>query len=187
MIDKKKKLKKSIKKIGGRTRQRTTSTNYITRNPESVLAYESLYKTMMKNKRIRRLQNYKWGYGLEHETHLFHWNYKKYFNNPKTNIKSFDLFDSESAVNRILKNDFNRKIKLDYDDKKFIESKVPFEKTGRKCNGVDVLKKAPYLMPEFITTEPFSSLKDGKKPIEAYYRELEGLQRKFLDIFRRRS
>ena len=191
MIDKSKKNKlssmksnshkTSIKKVGGRRRIRTPSNTYLQRNPDSVLAYETLYKNIMKKKREKKLQDYKWGYGLEHETHLFHFN-MDYFDNPKKNIKAFELFDSESAINRILKSDFNKKIKLKYDEREFIQSNVPFEKTGRKCNGVDVLKKAPYLMPEFITTSPFSSLKNGVKYIDEYVDELRILQSKFINI-----
>ena len=151
-------------------------------NPESIIAYEKLYNKMLKNKRNKRLQQYKWGFGLEHETHLFHWNYGKYFDNSKSNLKAFELFDSETAINNILKKELKGQLKLTHDEKVFIQSKVPFEKTGRKCNGVDVLKKAPYLMPEFITTEPFSSIKNGIKPVEAYWEELMSLKNKFLDI-----
>lgn len=194
MIDKSKKLSKvntkksntyksnTYKKVGGRVQPRTTPESYMASNPESIIAYEKLYNKMLKNKRNKRLQQYKWGFGLEHETHLFHWNYGKYFDNSKSNLKAFELFDSETAINNILKKELKGQLKLTHDEKVFIQSKVPFEKTGRKCNGVDVLKKAPYLMPEFITTEPFSSIKNGIKPVEAYWEELMSLKNKFLDI-----
>ena len=175
------KLSNPNKKIGGRQRSRTTENSYMRRNPESILAYETLYANIMKNKRKKRLQHHKWGFGLEHETHLFHINYS-YYDNDNKNLKAFELFDSESVVNRILKADFNGKIKLNQEDKELIQSKIPFEKTGRKCNGVQVLKKAPYLMPEFITTNPFSSLKTGVKPIYEYKDELRTLQDRFLNI-----
>jgi len=178
----KKKISNPTKKIGGRVQPRPTSASYMTRNPESIMAYEKLYNNMMKDKRVKRLQSHKWGFGLEHETHLFHWNYNKYFDNQKSNLKAFDLFDSETAVNNILKDEAKGKISLKHSQKTFIQSKVPFEKTGRKCNGVDVLKKAPYLMPEFITTEPFSSIRNGIKPIEAYWDELMNLHDDFLEI-----
>jgi len=181
-VSRKKKTSNPSKKVGGRVQPRTTPQSYMASNPESIRAYEKLYSDMMKDKRNKRLQSYKWGFGLEHETHLFHWNYEKYLDNPKSNIKAFELFDSETAVNNILKAEMKGMIKLDHDEKIFIQSKVPFEKTGRKCNGVDVLKKAPYLMPEFITTEPFSSLKTGKKPVEAYSEELIKLKKNFLKI-----
>lgn len=167
------------RKVGGRVQRRNVQ------NPESITAYEKLYNSMLKNKRNKRLSAYKWGFGLEHETHLFHWNYAKYIDNPKSNLKAFELFDSETAVNNILKDELNGKIQLDHADKLFIQSKVPFEKTGRKCNGVDVLKKAPYLMPEFITTEPFSSLKTGVKKVEEYADELIGLREHFIGLLER--
>ena len=69
------KLSNPNKKIGGRQRSRTTESSYMRRNPESILAYETLYANIMKNKRKKRLQHHKWGFGLEHETHLFHINY----------------------------------------------------------------------------------------------------------------
>ena len=154
MIDQSKKLSKvnrkksntyksnTYKKVGGRVQPRTTPESYMASNPESIMAYEKLYNKMLKNKRIKRLQQYKWGYGLEHETHLFHWNYGKYFDNSKSNLKAFELFDSETAINNILKKELKGQLKLTHDEKVFIQSKVPFEKTGRKCNGVDVLKKS---------------------------------------------
>ena len=100
-----------------------------------------------------KLRKYTWGLGLEHEMHLFH--FKK---DRKTNIKSFTLYDSETARRRLL-NDYNLKnsVKITNEDWEFI-SEIPFEKTGRLCNGKWVIKKVPYDMPEFITNHPITKI-----------------------------
>ena len=73
---------------------------------------------------------------------------------------------------------YENKEKLSIANQHFLEE-IPFEPTGRKCNGKWVIKKTPFSMPEFITTEPFSTLKDGKKSIELYCEEIQNLELKF--------
>ena len=61
---------------------------------------------------------------MEHEMHLFH--FKK---DRKTNIKSFTLYDSETARRRLL-NDYNLKnsVKITNDDWEFISEIHPLRK-----------------------------------------------------------
>ena len=101
---------------------------------------------------MESLDKYTWGLGIEHEMHIFH----KPLLNKKSNIKDFIIFDSESAVKRILQN--KEDLDLNYDDYNFLKN-VPFELSGRKCSGVSVIKPVPVMMPEFITNDPFCSIK----------------------------
>ena len=96
-------------------------------------------------------EKYTWGIGIEHEMHLFHI--------PKSKNKFCDIiaFDSESAVKRILQDYLKNKInltKLEYD---FLKS-IPFELSGRTCNGIKIINKIPIKMPELITSYPFCSV-----------------------------
>lgn len=151
------------------------------------------------NKRIKKNSKYVWGLGLEHEMHLFH--------TPKgKNIKDFILFDSEKARDRIDKDIADGKIILLNNKKEYIKEKgkpdrlkympkkneiyfedykyfksVPYEKTGRKCNGQYVIKAVPYLMPEFIIDHPICNLNNGRN-IRGMSLELIKNKRTFIDI-----
>jgi hypothetical protein len=127
------------------------------------LAKESIHKS--KNSRIKRLRKYTWGLGLEHEMQLFH---KPLITTLKSNkpITEYIMFDSKKFLTDVLKNPTLSSI-----DKEFLE-KIPFEETGRKCNGKVVLEKTPIMMPEIVTNDPFSSLESGKRPIESYINEM---------------
>jgi hypothetical protein len=104
------------------------------------------------SKKIGDLRDYTWGLGIEHEMHIFH--------KPKPqnkSIKDYILFDSYSAVERLL----NQKNNISYDDYEFLKN-IPFEVSGRTCNQQWVIKPVPVKMPEFITSFPFCSLKNGR-------------------------
>ena len=98
-----------------------------------------------KNARVKRLEKFTWGIGIEHETHFFH--------EPKAGqkapIKDFILFDAFNPTLRLLKAHESGKIKLSHRDLDLLEN-IPFEATGRKCNGEFVLQKAPINMPNGI-------------------------------------
>jgi len=105
----------------------------------------------------KELYDYTWGLGIEHEMHIFH--------KPKSskkNIVNFTLFDSFSAVQRILEEKDNSTLDLSYDDYKFLRDEVPFETSGRRCNDQWVIKTVPVKMPEFITMYPFCSIRDDR-------------------------
>tara|TARA_B110000037_G_C17117470_1_gene504315 strand:- start:2110 stop:3990 length:1881 start_codon:yes stop_codon:yes gene_type:complete len=152
----------------------------------------------LKNK-LKKYNKYIWGLGLEHEMHIFH--------TPKgKNIKDFILFDSESAQKRIEEDIASGKIKLINNKKEYILNKngintlkrlpkeneiyiedyiyfksVPFEKTGRKCNGKYVIKPVPFMMPEFIIDHPICNLGSGR---DIFNMSLELIKNKrtYLDI-----
>jgi len=155
-------------------------------------------KTKMNN-RIKKYSKYVWGLGLEHEMHVFH--------TPKgKNISDFILFDSEKARERIDKDIADGKIILLSKKKEYIKEKnkpdrlkynpkdneiyiedyeyfksVPYEKTGRKCNGKYVIKPVPCMMPEFIIDHPICNLSNGRNIREMSY-ELIKNKRTYLDI-----
>jgi hypothetical protein len=92
-----------------------------------------------------------WGLGLEHEMHIFH--------RPKE--EHIILFDSYSARQRLLNLIEKNKVKVTEKEETFLRS-VPYEQTGRMCNGKWVIKKVPYNMPEFVTQFPFCSIRKGR-------------------------
>jgi hypothetical protein len=132
------------------------------------------------NTRVKKLEKYTWGVGIEHETHFFH--------EPKAGqkipIKDFILFDAFNPTLRLLKAHEAGKITLSHRDLDLLEN-IPFEATGRKCNGEFVLQKAPINMPEFITTRPVSSLKTGKRGMESYCNEIISIQDDFIYLLLR--
>ena len=86
-------------------------------------------------------KDFKWGLGIEHEMHLFHM--------PKSDIVDYLIvFDAESAINRLLKSHNKKKIKLSDSDINFLKS-IPFELSGRVCNGKKIIEKIPI----FFSTE----------------------------------
>ena len=131
------------------------------------------------------LMKYKYLFGLEREAHIFHnphtLNNNTPYNSKKTNnnflkneylkgkkailnvekekpIKEYVVYNSYSAIERLLKNHDKKKIKLTKDEIIFLEKLLPvYESSGRICNGVEVLKKLPVPMPEFISSYPLSS------------------------------
>jgi hypothetical protein len=149
--------------------------------------------------RINKYSKYIWGLGLEHEMHVFH--------TPKgKNITDFILFDSEAARERIDEDIANGKLKIISNKKKYIKKNgknnkleyklkpneifvedyeyfksVPYEKTGRKCNGIYVIKPVPCMMPEFIIDHPICNLNNGRNIIEMSL-ELIKNKRTYLDI-----
>jgi len=105
----------------------------------------------------KKLYDYTWGLGIEHEMHIFHKPIET-----KNNITDFILFDSYSAVQRILEEKTDSLLNISYDDYKFLRDEVPFETSGRRCNDQWVIKTVPVKMPEFITMFPFCSIKKNR-------------------------
>ena len=130
----------------------------------------------VSKKKSNNVSKYIWGLGLEHEMHIFH--------SPKgKNITDFILFDSESARERLIDDVTSGKIKVLKNKKEYIEKagqanklkynpkdneiyiedfeyilSVPYEKTGRKCNGQWVIERVPFDMPEFIIDHPICTI-----------------------------
>jgi hypothetical protein len=119
-------------------------------------------------KKIVDLNEYTWGFGIEHEMHIFH---KPILSNDDFNskhyskkIKDFIVFDSKSVVDRILEDKENSKSILSHDDYIFLKN-IPFEISGRRCNYKWVIHSVPVKMPEFITEYPFCSIKSNRNII----------------------
>lgn len=125
-----------------------------------------------KNRRINRLKKYQWGIGLEHEMQLFH---KPVHTRGK--IQSFTMFNPKPFIIQLLKKDGS----ISRRDREFLTA-LPFEPTGRICNGRVVLKKTPIPMPEFVTSEPFSSLEKGPRTIESYVKEMISKENTFMRL-----
>jgi len=107
---------------------------------------------LIKSSKVAELSKYDWGFGIEHEMHIFH--------NPrgqKKNITDFIIFNSKQAVDRIIKDRESNIIDLSEDDYDFLKA-IPFELSGRKCNNKWVIERVPVEMPEFITNQPFCSI-----------------------------
>ncbi len=135
---------------------------------------EDLYE-----KEISQLSDYTWGMGIEHEMHLFHHPKSQNINN----IKDVVLFDGESAMKRVMKAYKEGILKMDDDEYKLMKS-IPFESTGRLCNGQWVIKKVPFNMPEFITWEPFCNVRH-ENSLKEYIDKVIISRKKFLEIIMR--
>lgn len=136
---------------------------------------EELKKKGKKSDRYKRLKHLSWGMGLEHETHLFHYPIV----NENNKIENFTIFNSfENTVS--LAKEF-KKYNINIESLDFLE-KIPAEPTGRKCNSKDVLAKIPVAMPEFVTSNPFSNLDDGRKTVEYYSQQLKELENRYLRL-----
>jgi len=102
-----------------------------------------------------------WGLGIEHEMHIFH----KPDPTKKTPIQGFIIFNSEEVVQRLLKEKENGSSILNDNEYNWLK-KVPFETSGRLCNGKWVIKRVPFKMPEFISFNPFFKVSDKNRNIE---------------------
>jgi len=138
------------------------SQNSLTNNRGSTTFRNKELKKESKKTQFKRLKKYKWGIGIEHEMQIFH----KPSHDLTKNIDSFIMFNPHPRVQELLKGK-----EITIRDKEFL-SAIPFEPTGRKCNGKIVLKKTPIPMPEFVTEKPFNTLKD-KRPLESYCVEIK--------------
>lgn len=103
-------------------------------------------KKVKKVKIKKSLSDYHWGYGLEHEMHVFH---KPNFSKTKP-ITNFILYDSKASRIRLFENFIKGKVRLSETDIDFLDE-IPYETTGRLCNGKWVIRKVPYDMPELIS------------------------------------
>ena len=106
---------------------------------------------------------FKWGIGIEHEMHLFHIPKNEAFD-------SIIAFDGNSALQRLLTAHKSKKIQLTNSELEFLKT-IPFEISGRTCNGIKIINKLPINMPELITAYPFCSVQRDrtKRAIEDIY------------------
>mgnify|MGYP006422189733 FL=1 len=144
------------------------------------LSNENKKRIMKKKKK----NEWNWGIGIEHEMHLFHEPLFK-----KTPIKDIILAPTEKRVfdlmNKLDKiSDENKEFTSSNDIEKFLNA-IPYEPTGRICNGQVVINYLPSIlrkgesekMPEIITTNPFAC-----KNFKYYYDQLENKQNKFINL-----
>ena len=129
----------------------------------------------MKSKNILDLNEYTWGFGIEHEMHIFHKPIES-----SNNIKDFIIYDSSTALNRIIDEYNNGKIKLTELELKVIDS-IPFETSGRLCNEKWVIKRVPVKMPEFVTWKPICSLKNDRSLL-GMTKDIVGLREIYFNI-----
>jgi len=132
-------------------------------------------------KKLTNLDEYNWGLGIEHEMHIFH--KPIVYSDPKlnkTSIKDFILFNSHSVTLRLIEAKESGKLNIDDDDYDFLKS-IPFETSGRLCNEKWVIKKVPFKMPEFVTFEPFCSIKK-KRDLFNMTNEIQYLKEKFYKL-----
>ena len=122
-------------------------------------------------------KQYTWGIGIEHEMHLFH--IPKNINNK---IADITVFDADSAVNRIFHNVKKNKLKLSKSDIQFLKS-IPFELSGRTCNGKKVIDKIPIKMPELITSYPFCSV--DKKRVKEALDDINEYKKKLIKLLKK--
>ena len=130
------------------------------------------------NKKIKNLSKYTWGLGIEHEMHIFHIPFET---NKK--IKDFIIFDSKKVIEKLLDEKNNKNNLLSLDDVNFLKT-VPYELSGRKCNGVSVIEAVPIQMPEFITNFPFCSIKNNRN-LKNMGLEIINSKNRFYDILMR--
>ena len=129
----------------------------------------------MKSNNILDLKKYTWGFGIEHEMHIFH----KPIDGTKS-IKDFIIFDSSSALNRIIDEYNNGKIELTELELKVIDS-IPFETSGRLCNEKWVIKRVPVKMPEFVTWKPICSIENDRSLL-GMTKDIVGLREIYFNI-----
>lgn len=146
----------------------------IVNNETAVPITDILIQQKKISTREKKLEGMKWAMGVEHETHFFYIPTNQ--NNLVYPLNEIVLFNSLDPTTKIL----NEYKELSESDRNLL-LKLDFELTGRKCNGKIVLEKTPVPMPEFITQNPFSTIKNPKN-IENYYREIVEKEEKFIDI-----
>jgi len=136
--------------------------------------------TITKNSQkglFKKYKDYQYGIGLEHEMYFFH--APTYDTNKP--IKDIILAPTEAYQYMLLKKKLSKK------DKEIILG-VPYESTGRICNGKVVLKSVPGVwaskerMPEFITGTPISTIGKNERKMFDYTSELKKKEDDYLNI-----
>lgn len=123
-----------------------------------------------------------WGIGIEHEMHIFHIPDKKKVLSENNKIQDIIVFDSESAVKRIFNNYKKNKISLKKSDYDFLKG-IPFELSGRTCNGKNVIEKIPIRMPELITSYPFCSV--NKQRVRLAIQDIKNYKKRLIRLLQK--
>jgi len=150
----------------------------------SVPFLELLEEKKKRTIREKKLENLTWGMGIEHETQFFYVPTTIYHpKKPIYPLKESVVIATQLPAQELYEYDTN----LLPSDKKLLE-KIDYEETGRRCGGKIILdkltfeydgKKQPLRMPEFITEEPFSTLKNAKNIFD-YVSEIIEKERRFI-------
>ena len=128
-----------------------------------------------------RLKNMVWGMGLEHEA--------QYFYIPLSDKPVYSVDEIVVVATQLPAIELIKYYNIPPKDQELLK-KINWEMTGRKCGGKVILprlnffyndKKQPLRMPEFITSEPFSTLKD-KKTIEYYIHSLIEKENRYVQL-----
>lgn len=123
----------------------------------------------------KKYKNYKYGIGLEHEMYYFH--FPMFEMIEKKPIKTILLAPTEGYQYLLLTKDKFEK-QLSKSVKNIIKN-IPYEPTGRICNGHVVLDSLPGIwaskerMPEFITDKPISIVGKKERKLFNYTKELK--------------
>ena len=153
-------------KKGGRAIQNT--------NELAVSLIDLLEKKKKHSIQEEKLKKMTWGMGIEHET--------QYFYAPMNDDHIYPLSEivviaTQVPAQELLEYGYT----LKQSQKKLLEN-IPYEETGRQCSGVIVLDKLmfeyndeiqPLRMPEFVTEDPFSTLKNKKTIVDYLYQLIE--------------
>lgn len=153
-------------------RRQNYNYNYENESPTAISLRELLEQQKKHTLQDKRLEKMTWGMGIEHET--------QYFYTPLTFDSVYKLDEivviaTQLPAQELLEYGYN----IRESDKDLLE-KIDFEQTGRICGGKVVLpvlefkynnEIEPLRMPEFITDQPFSTLKN-KKTIKNYVNQI---------------
>ena len=167
-------FKKFSEKIKNSSKSKISKKTKISKTSKKTKISKTSKKTKISKK---KLDDYQWGLGIEHEMHLYH---KPEFSK-KNNIVNITLFNSQEIISEMLKS------KISEQDYQFLK-RVPFEWSGRQCDGKVVIKRVPIQMPEFVTDNPFCSIKNARNimnmtnDIISYKNEYIKLLRKNKDV-----
>ncbi len=136
-------------------------------------------KTVKKSIKSKtdKLNDYEWGMGLEHEVHLYHRPLMS-----KKKIENFILFNSQDYAEKLINDIDNKNSKITSNDVDFLK-KIPFEWSGRQCDGKVVIKRVPIQMPEFVTDNPFCSIKKNRNLI-LMTEEIMYDRKKYIELLR---
>ena len=150
---------------------------------------DSFYKiyvseNKLEKKKYNRLKDYIWGIGIEHESHIYH-TFESDIKKPKKNFILFNTKDAMLRSIKLMENDPELVEQLFLTKEQYHEifSKIDYEKTGRKCRGKVVSEPTPFEMPEFITTKPISTYKNGDfRSMDYYINDLLQKEDYFINI-----
>jgi hypothetical protein len=127
--------------------------NIVTYNRGKMSVFTKYTKKEIKS--LQGIYHLTWGFGLEHEMQMFHIPNSNQL--PKERVQDFILFDSKSATKRLIEGYQKGLIELTNDEFDYLQH-MTFETSGRVCNRQNIVRQAPYEMPEFISWKPFCSI-----------------------------